>query len=375
LTDVIVIGGGIAGCTTAYYLANDGVDVTLLEQYELNTLASGSNAGSLHAQIQPEPFIEYGNSWTRRYVQALPFYKESIKLWCTAESELDKDLEVAQDGGLLIAFSDQDMRQIEAKMKFERATGLEVELLSANELRDMAPYVSTHAVGAEFCPVEGKASPLAAAPAFAAAAIKLGAIVRERSEVTGIRRSATGFAVTSASGEFQSDRVVNAAGSQAGRIAALLAAAIDTKSFPIQLCVTEPLEPLIGHLVYSASAMLTLKQTGRGTVVIGGGWPARRDPGGRAVVCERSIRDNLNAAVNVVPALASVNIVRTWAAFVNGNRSWLPLIGEMPGINGFFINYVPWMGFSGALAAARITASQVQGKMPPVDFDVSCFAP
>jgi len=51
------------------------------------------------------------------------------------------------------------------------------------------------------------------------------------------------------------------------------------------------------------------------------------------------------------------------------------VIGEMPGTDGFFINYVPWMGFSGALAAARITASQVQGKMPPVDFDVSCFAP
>ena len=83
MTDVIVIGGGIAGCTTAYYLARDGVDVMLLEQYELNTQASGSNAGSLHAQIQPEPFSTYGDSWTRRYVHALPFYKESIDLWCS----------------------------------------------------------------------------------------------------------------------------------------------------------------------------------------------------------------------------------------------------------------------------------------------------
>lgn len=375
LADVIVIGGGIAGCTTAYYLAKDGVDVTLLEQFDLNTLASGSNAGSLHAQIQHEPFVQNGESWARRYVQALPFYRTSIDLWCSVGPELGKDLEVAREGGLLIASSDQDMRQIEAKMRFERNAGLEIELLSANDLRDIAPYVSSRAVGAGYCPVEGKANPLVAAPAFADAARAAGADICERSEVTDIRRTGSGFVVTSTSGEFSASRVVNAAGSHARRIAAMLSINLDTKSFPIQLCVSEPLEPLIGHLVYSASEMLTLKQTGKGTVVIGGGWPATREQNGRAKVCERSFRGNLCAAVNIVPSLQTANIVRTWAAFVNGNRSWLPIIGELPGSHGFFVNYVPWMGFSGAPAAARITASQVQGKTPPVDFDVSCFAP
>ena len=261
MTDVIVIGGGIAGCTTAYYLARDGVEVMLLEQYELNTQASGSSAGSLHAQIQPEPFAEYGEAWTRNYVQALPFYQESIRLWCSAGPELGEDLEVSCDGGLLVAVSDRDMRRIEAKMKFEIGAGLEIDLLSANELRDTAPYISAHAVGAAYCPVEGKANPLLAAPAFARAAARLGADIRERSEVTAIRRCGSGFAVTSASGEFEAARVVDAAGGQAGRIAALLDVSIDTESLPIQLCVTEALEPLIGHLVYSASEMLTLKQT------------------------------------------------------------------------------------------------------------------
>ena len=199
MADVIVIGGGIAGCTTAYYLAKDGVDVTLLEQFDLNTLASGSNAGSLHAQIQHEPFVQNGESWARRYVQALPFYRTSIDLWCSVGPELGKDLEVAREGGLLIASSDQDMRQIEAKMRFERNAGLEIELLSANDLRDIAPYVSSRAVGAGYCPVEGKANPLVAAPAFADAARAAGADIRERSEVTDIRRTGSGFPARTAS--------------------------------------------------------------------------------------------------------------------------------------------------------------------------------
>lgn len=375
MTDVIVIGGGIAGCTTAYYLAKDGVDVTLLEKYELNTQASGSNAGSLHVQIQPEPFAEHGEAWARRFVQALPFYKESVALWQSVGTELGTDLEVACDGGLLIGSSEREMREIEAKARFDREGGLEIELLGASELRDIAPYVSEKAVGAAYCPAEGKANPLLAAQAFAAAAEKFGAEIRERSEVVGIRRTVSGFAVKTSAGEIEAARVVNAAGSEAGRVAALFGSTLKTKSFPIQLSITEPLQPLIGHLVYSAGEMLTLKQTSQNTVAIGGGWPARQDNDGRPIVRNDSFRNNLAAAVNVVPALANASIVRSWAAFVNGNRSWLPVIGEMPGANGIFINYVPWMGFSGAPAAARITANLLQGKAPPVDYDISGFAP
>ena len=88
-----------------------------------------------------------------------------------------------------------------------------------------------------------------------------------------------------------------------------------------------------------------------------------------------SLYNNLLIAVRTVPAIAAAKIVRTSAAEVNGNQSWLPVIGEMPGSSGFFINYVPWMGLSGALAASRITASLTQGHKPPVDFDIAPFRP
>lgn len=375
MPDVIVIGGGIAGCTTAYYLAVDGVDVTLLEQYELNALASGSNAGSLHAQIQPEAFADLGESWARRYAAALPFYAESIALWRLAEATLGVDFEIAQVGGLTVAADDAEMRMVEAKAAIERRAGLDIQLLQAAELRDRAPYVSSRMVGAAFCPLEGKANPLRAAPAFAAAAAARGARIVEGQRVTAIRRVGSEYEVATANGVFHAARVIDAAGIDAGRIAMLVGADVAVQSFPIQLCVTEPLAPLIGHLVYAGSQMLTLKQTRGGTVLIGGGWPAVADERGHARVDRDSLQGNLSLACEVVPALESAHIVRSWAAFVNGNDSWLPLIGELPGAPGFFINYVPWMGFSGAPAGSRIVASLAQGRNAPVEFDISPFRP
>ena len=375
LAEVIVIGGGIAGCTTAYFLAADGVDVTLLEQYELNTLASGSNAGSLHAQIQPEPFVELGEAWARQFLPALPLYREAMSLWRDIGMLLGTDLDVAQDGGIVVAANDEEMRILEAKSGLERSAGLGTELLSRSELRDRAPYISRHMVGAAFCPIEGKANPLLAASAFAAAARSHGATIQQQHRVTAIRSSGAGYEVDTSNGSFHAARIVNAAGIEAGRVAALLGGHVDMQSFPLLLSVTEPTDPLIGHLVYSGSEMLTLKQTKTGTVLIGGGWPAALDDQKRPQVTSNSLYGNLRVALDVVPALASVNIVRTWAAEVNGNESWLPVIGEMPGARGFFINYVPWMGFSGAPAASRIVTSLVQGRDPPVDFDVSHFKP
>jgi len=375
LTDIIVIGGGIAGCTTAFYLAADGVDVTLLEQYELNTLASGVNAGSLHAQIQTVPFVNLGESWARKYAPALPFYAESIALWQEAGSVLGADLDVAQSGGLLVAANDNEMRVIEAKMNVERTAGLETELLDLNDLRDMAPYISENMVGAAFYPVEGKANPLVAAPAFAAAAESLGAKILQGCEVADIRRGNAGYQIETSKGEFQASRLVNAAGIAAGRIAAMVGAEVEAQWFPLQLSVTEPVAPLVGHLVYSAGQMLTLKQTSSGTILVGGGWPAMLDKHDRTQVNRKSLFGNLGVALEVVPDLASVSIVRTWVGQVNGNESWRPVIGEMPGLPGFFINYVPWMGFTGGPAAGRIIASLAQGREPPVDFDVSHFKP
>ena len=375
MSEVIVIGGGIAGCTTAYFLARDGIEVTLLERFELGSLASGTNAGSLHAQIQPEPFVEFGRSWADHFLPAIALYKASIALWGGIEAELGRDLDVAIEGGIVVAASDAEMRMLEAKAALDQAGGLSIELLRGSELRDRVPYVSEAIIGGALCPTEGRANPLKATRAFADAARALGATILERQSVTAIRRTRSGYDVESENKTLSAPAVINAAGNEAARIAALVGGQLDLESFPIQLSVTEPLPPLIGHLVYSAGSRLTLKQTSNGSVLIGGGWPAVLDGQQRPGVNLESLHGNLAVALDVVPALAGAGIVRTWAAKVNGNDSWLPVIGELPGSPGFFMNYVPWMGFSGAPMASRIVADMVQKRGPDVDFPVAPFAP
>jgi glycine/D-amino acid oxidase-like deaminating enzyme len=121
--------------------------------------------------------------------------------------------------------------------------------------------------------------------------------------------------------------------------------------------------------------MLTLKQSSVGTILIGGGWPAVIDDQGRPQVSPESLSRNLAVALDAVPALATINIVRTWAAIVNGTDDWRPMLGELPGLPGFYINYVPWMGFTGGPGGARAVASMVQGKPAPFEFDASYFSP
>ena len=373
--DVIVIGGGVAGCSTAYYLALDGVQVTLLEQFEPGALASGANAGSLHAQIPPEPVLTLGESWARAFAPALPLFIESIALWREAAASLPCDLEVSQDGGLVVAATAAEMRMLETKIRLDRAAGLEMELLGAADLRERAPYVSEHMIGGVFCPVEGKANPLVAAPAFAAAAQSLGARMETGCPVRAIRRSGGAFDVETPKGSFRVSRLVNAAGAAAGPVAGLAGATLEYEHFMQQLIVTERTAPLIDCLIYAAGERLTLKQTKAGTIVIGGGWPAAQDRQGFANVLRSSLSNNLRVALEAVPALRCLTIARTWAAEVNASASWRPLVGEVRGFPGLFLNWVPWLGFSGALAASRIVACQVQGHAPHVDFDVSHFAP
>ena len=146
MADVIVIGGGLAGCATAYYLAKDGVDVMVLERSELNTQASGSNAGSLHAQIPHDPFINKGPEWARRFAPSIALMARSIAMWHELPKELGVDLEVSTKGGLLVGTTEQQLREIEAKAALEREHGLEVDLLDRREVRELAPYLSDRVI-------------------------------------------------------------------------------------------------------------------------------------------------------------------------------------------------------------------------------------
>lgn len=370
----IVIGGGITGCAAAYYLAKSGREVALIEEFDLNTQASGRNAGSLHGQIQHHPFVERGEEWGRAFLPALSFLADSVELWKGLGAELGTDLEVTTGGGILVAETTEQMRDIERKVALERAAGYPSELIGGDELARIAPYISYSMLGAEFSPCEGVANPLLASPALAKAATLNGAAIHTHTRVLSIDREPAGYHIITTKGSMRCRDLVIAAGSETSRLGSILGKGLPVQDEAIQLGVTEPVERFVPHLVYSAGAALTFKQSKTGTLLIGGGWPAHQPkPGGPVSVDARSLRANLEVAQTVVPSIGKVRLIRTWAGIVRETPDLMPIIGKVTYSGRVVVGLFPHMGFTAGPLLGRTLADLVLGN--PSDRDLGPFSP
>jgi glycine/D-amino acid oxidase-like deaminating enzyme len=135
----------------------------------------------------------------------------------------------------------------------------------------------------------------------------------------------------------------------------------------VQSHVSEPAPPIIGHLVCHAERILTLKQVANGNVIIGGGWPAKINAAPLVpMVLRESIAGNLWTATSIVPTLGRLKMLRSWAG-INIASDGRPILGEVPGVPGFF-NAIPSdSGLTLGPIGARLVADQVAGKSPSVD--------
>ena len=370
--DLAVIGGGLAGTATAYYAARTGARVVLLERRDVNLGASGSNAGSIHAQIPFDPFRHLGPAWARHYSEVLPLFARSIELWAGLEEELGGSLGFVSKGGLMVAGSEAEMEMLREKAAIERSAGLAIDLWDSDDLAERAPFLTEGYPGGAFCPIEGKADPFRVAPLFLRGAVKAGAELHRKAPVTSIAVEPGGFAIDAGGRTVHAARLVNAAGAQAAEVGAMLGLDVPLDAHPIQVSVTEKRPKLIDWLLYFTSEKLTLKQAAEGGFLIGGGWPARTGPHG-PVVDHQSVLRNLALAQRLIPGLADVQVVRSWAAIVNGTEDWRPILGEVPAVPGFFLNLFPWMGFTAGPVVSKAIAAMALGEIPEVD--LAPFAP
>jgi sarcosine oxidase, subunit beta len=372
--DVLVVGGGITGCATSYYLARAGHSVVLAEEHDLNAAASGRNAGSLHGQLQFEPYCVNGRQWALDYLPALRFLNDSLAIWAGLGQELGADLEVSTRGGLLVADTDEDAARIAAKVSLEAAHGFPAELVTGRALRSLAPYLSPAMTAAQYCASEGKANPLLAAPAFARAARRHGARILPGTRVRAVSQRAGGFEVATAGPAIRCAKVVLAAGGRTGVLAGQLGITLPITDEPVQVHATEPVAPVIPHLVYYAGGRLTLKQARSGTLLIGGGWPACA--GGQAgypTVSTASMRQNLRVAAEVAPWISSVLVIRAWAGIGNATPDLRPLIGQIPAAPGAFVGMFPHMGLTAGPLMGQVLAALVEDREP--GRDLHSFAP
>lgn len=371
--DVAVVGGGATGTATAYYASRQGARTVLLERSELNTEASGRNAGSLHGQIQHEPYQQLGQDWARSWLPALQFLADSLQLWEGLSTELCADLEVKRSGGLLIADQPDQLDWMEEKAALEREAGIDSRMLTAAELKQLAPWLADGVVGGELCAVEGKANPLLVAPSFARTAASHGAEISRRTSVRTILKDGSGYVIETSRGLVHAHRVVVAAGDAMARFGRMLGLDLPISSEAVQVNVTERIQPRVDHLVYYAGGRLTFKQSATGTLLIGGGWPARRGRSGGWEINPESVRANLSTALSIAPWLADVKWLRSWVGVGNGTPDHRPILGEAPGHPGLFLGIYPYLGFTASPLMGRTLADLALGNDP--DRDLTPFAP
>jgi glycine/D-amino acid oxidase-like deaminating enzyme len=356
--DVLVMGGGLAGLCTAYYLARDGADVLLIDRDEAGMAASTANAGSLHAQLLSYDFDDETPEDGGPAAYTLPLAPRSIALWKEFAAEAGESLGIRQEGGLMLASTQAELEWLRRKSAMERRWGTESHVLGANELRDLAPALAEGLAGADFVPVEGYGDPLRGTLAVRRLAVQHGARLLSGAEVRAIARDGAAWRVTTSRGDIVAGRVVNATGPWAARLGKMVGLDLPVTGTVQQVIVTEPAPPLTKHLIALANRHLSLKQQASGGFLIGGGWFGHFDPGtGRTHALRRSIEGNLSVCAQVLPVLHGLSFIRSWTG-INSAIDRAPILGEAPGLPGFF-NAVSANGYTLGPVLGRITADAI----------------
>jgi len=381
--DTIVIGGGLLGCATTWMIAREGGRVLLVERDQINQHASGSNAGSLHFQLEYR-MIERGVEAARKAAEAMPLHLEAAKLWSDLPDLCGQAIEVKQTGGLMIAENTHQVELLEKKTEIERSWGLDNRMIDRTEIDRIAPYLSERVIAAAHCPTEGKADARTAGPALARAALQAGAQIQTRTEVTRLERHGGRWhvVVTSAEGtmELSAESIVIAAGVWTTRLGQMMGAHLPTIPLALMMTVTQRVPKLIPHLIQHAGGRLSLKQALDGNILIGGGWPARliRNADGepnfeaKPELLASSLSGNADMAIRVLPELSRIPVIRSWVGTTTVTPDQLPLVGPIPKQPGAFVA-TGGSAFTLGPSFAQVLADLITGRMP--DTDLTAFAP
>ncbi|WP_270936018.1 NAD(P)/FAD-dependent oxidoreductase [Falsiroseomonas oryzae] len=368
---VAVVGGGIVGLCAALELARDGAEVLVLDD-AARLGGTTANAGSLHVQMQSR-FIRMYPEQVAGLERSLPFYVAAARRWADLERELGTSFELKASGGLMVAETPESYEFLARKCERERQLGLTVEMLGRTELARIAPYLGEAVIGAEFCAEEGKLNPLLANQAVRRALLAAGGALLPEARVERIEQDGGAWRLHGGFDAIRAGRVLLAAGAGTGALLAPLGLHVPTVAEPLHMNVTEAAAPLIHHLVQHAERMITLKQLSAGQVVIGGGWPARLDgPQRHPTVEASSLLGNLRLASHIVPRLARLRLIRSWAG-VNTTVDGQCVLGAAPGLPGLFLAVPGDAGYTLGPLVGGLAADALQGRRD-LAFDISPFS-
>lgn len=320
--DVCVIGGGLLGTAAAYFAARAGLSVLVLEARDLASGASGAAFGGVSVGI-----YSYSSARVpRHYVE---ISKASLALYNELQAELGPQLDLKSPGSLDPYFDPESYDSRKERADGLAACGVDCALLSPEEVLEIEPAVNTAVAGATYCPEDAHVTPLNVVWALADGARRHGAKIRTRTPVDEIvLKGDRAVGVRTAGQTIYAGHVINTAGTGAPLLTAKIGIQIPMDSSRGQMFVTERIPRLLNTYIHN------IKQTPSGTIVYG----ATREPGVMDVATTPEGARNVNQwARHVVPALANVSVVRTWAGIRPVPADGYPVIGRVEGIENLLV--------------------------------------
>ena len=358
--DAVIIGGGVHGLATAYYLAkNHGMtNVAVLDRSYIGGGGSGRNTSILRSNyLTPE---------------GVRFYDRSVKLYEHLAADLNFNVMFSQRGHLTLAHNDASMRTMAWRTEVNKLQGVESAVIGPDEVKELVPYLDTSAetrypiLGALYHPPGGVVRHDAVVWGYARAADAHGVHIHQKTEVTGIdveRGRVTGVQTTR--GRIATPVVLNATAGWSSLISDMAGVAMPVQTFPLQAAVTEPVRPFLDTVVVSGTLHVYVSQTDRGELVFG----ASVDP-----FASYSMRGSLEFTegiaghvLELMPALAKMRLLRQWAGLCDMTPDYSPIMGPTP-VEGFYVD-VGWgtYGFkAGPVSGEAMAACLAEGKPPEI---------
>jgi glycine oxidase len=339
--DVIIAGGGIIGVSIALELRERGLQVLVLDRGEPGQEASSAAAGMLAAFDPETPFA------------LCPLAQESARIFPDYVRKLESLSGMRVDlrsQGTVALFDRSSVPAAPAVGTYHK--------LSADELRRIEPAVAIQGYSA-FLVEESSVDPVLLMRAALKAASAMGIEVRGGTEITGIRAHGSRIEVTAAQSHLSAAKAINCRGAWSGA---------PVKPRKGQMLALRPRDTGVEHVIHAPGIYVVPRSSGR--LVIGA---TVEDVGFDKTVEPKTIHELHRAAVNLVPELASAEVVTSWAGLRPGTPDDLPVLGEteMPGVftaSGHYRN-----GILLAPVTARIMANLCTGKA--TGFDISVFSP